>query len=449
MENPSLILTYDPRTGKELARYPAHSSEQISAILRETQQEFSLWRSLPLGERISVIQRLSGTLAKKKTALMQLMQSEMGKSPKEGEAEIDKCIACAEYYAREGERLLQKIPVNTEARKSFVSFEPLGPVLAIMPWNFPFWQAIRCAIPSVLAGNTVLLKHASNVTGCSLALEQIFFEASGRTSLFRSILVSGKAVLPLIARSEVAAVSLTGSTEVGRQVASAAGHALKKCVLELGGSDAYIVLADADLDTAAKICAQSRLINAGQSCIAAKRFVVEKSISQEFSERFVEAIQEPALAPLARSDLRAQLHAQVEKSVQQGGRLLCGGKIPVGEGYYYPATVLANVRPGNTAFDEELFGPVAALVEAKDQKEAIALANQSEFGLGAAVFTRDPEKAEHIAKQELQAGSCFANALVRSDPRLPFGGIKDSGFGRELSEFGLREFTNIKTVYLA
>jgi succinate-semialdehyde dehydrogenase/glutarate-semialdehyde dehydrogenase len=308
---------------------------------------------------------------------------------------------------------------------------------------------VRCAAPAITAGNAVVLKHASNVTGCALALEKIFRDATSRENLFRTVVVEGKDALGLIARKEISAVSLTGSTEVGRQVAAVAGHELKKCVLELGGSDAYVVLKDADLAKAAKICAQSRLINAGQSCIAAKRFIVEASVLEDFTRLFVVELEAMPLAPLARSDLREQLQAQVNKAVKGGARLLCGGKIPPGKGYFYPATALAGVLPGNTAFDEELFGPVAAIVEAKDEAEAITLANLTQFGLGAAVFTRNEAKAERIAQFELEAGSCFANSAVKSDPRLPFGGVKQSGFGRELASFGIREFTNVKTVYLA
>jgi succinate-semialdehyde dehydrogenase/glutarate-semialdehyde dehydrogenase len=295
----------------------------------------------------------------------------------------------------------------------------------------------------------VVLKHASNVTGCALALEKIFLDASGRENLFRTVVIPGKDALALLARKEISAVSLTGSTDVGRQVAAVAGHELKKCVLELGGSDAYVVLKDADLAKAAKTCAQSRLINAGQSCIAAKRFIVEAPVLEEFTKLFVTELQKITLAPLARSDLRDQLHAQVEKALKGGAKLLCGGKIPEGKGCFYPATALAGVKPGNAAFEEEFFGPVAAIIEAKDEAEAVKLANQSQFGLGAAVFTQNADTAERIARFELEAGSCFANSLVKSDPRLPFGGVKDSGFGRELASFGIREFTNVKTVYLA
>jgi len=396
-----------------------------------------------------MLRKLANLLERDKAEFAQLIKNEMGKPIAEGLAEIDKCISCANYYIEESAKALAPIEVTTEAKRSYISFEPIGTVLAIMPWNFPFWQAIRCAVPALSAGNAVLLKHASNVTGCALELERLFASATGRRDLFRTLILPGKEAVKLIARQEIAGVSLTGSTAVGREVAAAAGKAIKKCVLELGGSDAYIVLADADIEAAAKICAQSRLLNAGQSCIAAKRFIVEKCIAEKFTEIFIAELQKRAIGPMARRDLRDELQRQVERTLKQGAKLLCGGKVPSGNGFHYPATALGGVRPGMVAFDEELFGPVAAIIEAENEEEAIRFANQSQFGLGAAIFTKDVAKAERIARDELEAGSCFGNALVKSDPRLPFGGIKDSGFGRELAGFGIREFVNIKTVYIA
>lgn len=448
MEKQARITTYNPETGAKLADYPVHGGEALAALLRDNARAFRDWRKTLWDERALALRKLADQLRREKKELAQLMRDEMGKLPAEAEAEIEKCAATASYYAENGASFLAPLPVATEAKRSFVAFEPLGPVLAIMPWNFPFWQAVRCAAPAIAAGNSVVLKHASNVTGCALALERLFRESTGREHLFRTVLVPGKDALGLIARAEIAAVSLTGSTDVGRQVAAVAGHELKKCVLELGGSDAYVVLADADVAKAAKVCADSRLINAGQSCIAAKRFIVESAMLAAFTEAFVREMQARAIAPLARGDLRDQLQTQVDQAVKQGAKILCGGKTPGGAGFYYPATVLANVKPGNIAFDEELFGPVAAIVEAKDEAEALALANGTQFGLGAAVFTRDLAKAERICRNELEAGSCFGNALVRSDPRLPFGGVKQSGFGRELSAFGIREFVNVKTVWV-
>jgi succinate-semialdehyde dehydrogenase / glutarate-semialdehyde dehydrogenase len=448
MEKQSRIAIHDPANGELVAEYPLMNEQAVDFALACSQEAFRQWKHSPFSERRHLLESCAAILEREKESLALLMQREMGKSLAEGRAEIEKCAHCARYYAREGESHLQDIPVPTEARRSFVHFSPLGTVLIIMPWNFPFWQAMRCALPAIFAGNTVILKHAANVSGCALALERIFREASGGRELFQTILVAGITAEKIIGRREIAAVSFTGSTEIGRRVAVAAGAALKKCVLELGGSDAFVVLEDADIPTAARTAAQSRLINAGQSCIAAKRFLVVKKVIDSFREAFCGELCSLPLAPLARADLRDTLHDQVQRSLSAGAKLLCGGKIPPGPGNFYPATLLGDVRPGMAAFDEELFGPVAALVEAANAEEAIALANQNAFGLGATVFTGDPEQAEAIACRDLDAGSCFGNAMVRSDPRLPFGGIKDSGFGRELSLFGIREFTNLKTVYI-
>lgn len=448
MENPTKISTYNPEIGERLDSYPVHNAAQLDALFKASQAAFREWKKSGREERTAVLNKLAELLERDKADFAQLIKNEMGKPIAEGLAEVEKCAACARYYAEESGKALAPQDVSTEAKRSFVAFEPLGTVLAIMPWNFPFWQVVRCAAPAISAGNAVVLKHASNVTGCALELERLFASATGRQDLFRAVLVPGKDAGKLIARPEVAAVSLTGSTGVGREVAAAAGRALKKCVLELGGSDAYVVLADADVDSAAKICAQSRLINGGQSCISAKRFIVHKSVAPKFTEIFVTEMQKKQIGPMARKDLRDELQRQVDRSVKQGAKILCGGKVPSGNGFHYPPTVLTGVRPGMVAFDEELFGPVAAIVEAEDEADAIRLANQTVFGLGAAVFTKDLAKAERIARDELEAGSCFGNALVRSDPRLPFGGIKDSGYGRELASFGLREFTNVKTIYI-
>jgi succinate-semialdehyde dehydrogenase/glutarate-semialdehyde dehydrogenase len=340
-----------------------------------------------------------------------------------------------------------------------VAFEPLGPVLAVMPWNFPLWQVFRFAAPALMAGDVGLLKHASNVSGCALAIEEILHGAGVPRDAFRTLLVGSARVAALVRAPEVVAVTLTGSTPAGRAVAATAGACLKKSVLELGGSDPYVVLEDADLERTAETCATSRLLNGGQSCIAAKRFVVVESVLQGFQELLVERIRARRMGdpldegvdvgPQARGDLRDELHRQVEASIARGARVLLGGRVPEGPGAFYPPSVLAGVEPGMPAFDEELFGPVAAIVAARDEKDAIRLANHTVFGLGAAVFTRDLERGERIARHELQAGSCFVNAFVKSDPRLPFGGIRESGYGRELGAFGIREFVNVKTVYVA
>ena len=392
----------------------------------------------------------------RKFELAELMADEMGKVLRDGVAEVEKCASCCDYFAENAPQFLANRKIETDALDSYVAFDPLGVVLAVMPWNFPFWQVIRFAAPALMAGNVGVLKHASNVSGCALALEEIFLEAGFPKGVFSTILVPGSEVEKVIRHPIVKAVTLTGSTPAGRSVASVAGSELKKTVLELGGSDPYIVLDDADLKLAIETCVKSRLINAGQSCIAAKRFIVVRSLREKFENGYVEkfrAIQfgdprdeKSLIGPLARRDLRDDVHKQVEKSIQQGAKLLCGGIVPSGPGSYYPPTVLSGVKPGMVAFYEEIFGPVAAIIEAQDEADAIRLANHSSFGLGSAIFTKDKVKADRLAR-EIEAGSVFVNALVKSDSRLPFGGVKHSGYGRELSWFGIQEFVNVKTVY--
>jgi succinate-semialdehyde dehydrogenase/glutarate-semialdehyde dehydrogenase len=369
---------------------------------------------------------------------------------------VEKCAATFEYYAENGSRFVAPELVPTEPAKSFVTFQPLGTILAVMPWNFPFWQALRCAAPALMAGNAIVLKHASNVCGCALAIEEVLCDAGFPPGLFQTVLLGSARAEALIDHPAIKAVTLTGSVPAGRAIAARAGARLKKTVLELGGSDPYVVLEDCDLEGTVESCVKSRLINSGQSCVAAKRFIVVNSILQEFEERFTarmaqEKMGDPlddstTVGPLARRDLRDELHDQVNRSLAGGARLLLGGVIPDRKGWYYPPTVLADVRAGIAAFDEETFGPVAAIIGVKDEAEAIRAANDSPFGLGAAVFTKDLERGERIATTELEAGNCFVNGQVRSDPRLPFGGVKDSGYGRELGIFGIREFVNIKTV---
>ena len=389
----------------------------------------------------------------------ELMSVEMGKPAKDGRAEAEKCAWVCDYYAENAERFLEPEAVQTDASKSFVVFQPLGVVLAVMPWNFPFWQVFRFAAPNLMAGNVGVLKHASNVPGCALAIENIFQEAGFPENVFRSLLVGSKQVDAIIENPIVRAVTLTGSTPAGRAVARKAGEMLKKTVLELGGSDPYVVLDDADVQAAVNTCVSSRLINSGQSCIAAKRFIVTEKNRGEFERLFVERMRaavmgdplqvETEVGPQARHDLRDELHQQVVDSVKKGARLLLGGEIPDGAGAFYPPTVLSDVKKGMPAYDYELFGPVAAIIPVADEAEAIRVANDSVFGLGAAVFTQDVSRGERIAAEEIEAGSCFVNTFVRSDPRLPFGGIKESGYGRELAVYGIKEFVNIKTVYVA
>jgi succinate-semialdehyde dehydrogenase/glutarate-semialdehyde dehydrogenase len=386
------------------------------------------------------------------------MALEMGKPIAAGRAEIEKCVLACEYYAEHAEKMLQPEIIKTDARKSFVTFNPLGVILAIMPWNYPFWQVFRHAAPGLMAGNGVILKHASNVPGCAAAIEDIFKKAGFPEYLFQNFLISSQRVEDLIEHPTITAVTLTGSTTAGRAVAEKAGKMLKKTLLELGGSDPYLILEDADLDKTVEACVTSRLLNSGQSCIAAKRFVVVEAVRRQFEQMLVDQMQAKRMGdpldeaveigPQARFDLRDDLHQQVIKSITKGAVCLLGGEIPEDPGAFYPATVLGNVGKGMPAYEEEIFGPVAAVIPVKNEKEAVQVANDSSFGLGAAVFTRDTERGEHIAANHLEAGNCFVNAFVKSDPRLPFGGIKESGYGRELSHYGLKEFVNIKTVYI-
>jgi succinate-semialdehyde dehydrogenase/glutarate-semialdehyde dehydrogenase len=373
---------------------------------------------------------------------------------------VEKCAWVCEYYAEQAEAQLAPVPVDTPdtEAKTYWTHEPLGVVLAVMPWNFPFWQVFRFAAPNLMAGNAGLLKHASNVPGCALAIEDVFRDAGFPDGLFRTLLIDHELSERLLEQPLLRAVTLTGSVRAGKAVAAKAGSLVKKTVLELGGSDAYVILEDADLERAVETCVTSRLINSGQSCIAAKRFVVVEAVREHFEERMVGRMRaarmgEPSdpmtdVGPQARADLRDELHRQVRDSVDAGARCLLGGTVPEGPGAFYPPTVLTDVRPGMPAYDEELFGPVAAIIAADDEADAIRIANDSVFGLGAAVFTEDRERGERIAREELQAGACFVNAFVRSDPRLPFGGIKESGYGRELAPLGIREFVNAKTVWV-
>ncbi|HWP36639.1 MAG TPA: NAD-dependent succinate-semialdehyde dehydrogenase [Gemmatimonadales bacterium] len=452
------ITSVNPATDRVVARYREASPSQVARALETAAAAFEDWRRTDIGQRAHLMRRVGTLLRERANAYAELMATEMGKPLAQGKAEVEKCAWACDYYAENAGRFLAPEVVATDATKSFVAFEPLGVVLAIMPWNFPFWQVFRFAAPALMAGNGGVLKHASNVSGCALAIEEVFRDAGFPLGLFRTLIVGSARVRAIIEHAAVKAVTLTGSTAAGKAVAARAGAVVKKTVLELGGSDPYVVLEDADLDLAVETCVASRLINGGQSCIAAKRFIVVRPIAAEFTERFVEAMRGKRmdhplapgvdLGPLARRDLRDQLHRQVTRSVSKGARLLLGGRPPRGEGAYYPPTVLARVSQGMPAYDEELFGPVAALIEARDERDAIRIANDSPFGLGAAVFTRDIARGERIATEQLAAGSCFVNAFVRSDPRLPFGGIKESGYGRELSSFGIREFVNVKTVWV-
>jgi succinate-semialdehyde dehydrogenase / glutarate-semialdehyde dehydrogenase len=453
------IDSVNPANGEALASYEAMTDERAARIVDACHRSHLGWAALAFEERSRRLHEAARVLRADAEGLAVLMAKEMGKPVSAGRAEVEKCAWVCAYYADHAARFLADEPVETDASSSYVHYAPLGVVLAVMPWNFPLWQVFRFAAPALMAGNGALLKHASNVTGCALAIEEVFEKAGCPDDLFRALLIGSGSVARVIEHPKIAAVTLTGSTPAGRAVASKAGECLKKTVLELGGSDPYVVLEDADLDSAVETCVASRLTNTGQSCIAAKRFIVMEPLRAAFEEAFVARMRKPKmgdplaeatdLGPLARRDLRDELHGQVRASVAKGARCLLGGELPPGEGAFYPPTVLTDVRPGMPAYDEELFGPVAAIIAAADEDEAIRIANDTPFGLGAAVFTRDVARGEAIAARRLQAGSCFVNALVKSDPRLPFGGIKESGYGRELGPWGIREFVNVKTVYVA
>ena len=451
------IQSINPATGEVLENFDEMTVGEVDQILEAAYTVFQEWRDRPFAERAKKMREAARLLRAGKEKHARTMALEMGKPIVQGEAEAEKCAWACDYYAEHAEVFLAEQPRETDAYRSYIRFDPLGPVLAIMPWNFPFWQVFRFAAPALMAGNAGILKHASNVPRCALQIEEVFREAGFPENLFRAVLVGPERVRSIIANPRIRAVTLTGSDIAGSKVAEQAGHELKKTVLELGGSDPFIVLEDADVQKAAKTAADARLVNAGQSCIAAKRFIVVEKIADMFLEIFVSEMQSRKMGdpldrhtqvgPQARYDLRASLHRQVEESVKRGAKLLLGGRIPEGPGAFYPPTVLDAVNKGMPAFDEETFGPVAAVTRARDEAHAIRLANDSPFGLGASLWTRDRARAERVVGQ-IEAGCVFVNELVKSDPRLPFGGVKRSGYGRELSEYGIREFMNIKSVWI-
>ncbi len=448
----------NPATGETVATYDEMTPGDAAAAVDAAHRAFLQWRHTGFAERAVLMHKAADGLRAREDDLARLMAEEMGKPVKQGRAEVAKCAAVCDYYAENAPGFLADEAIETEASRSYVAFRPLGVVLAVMPWNFPLWQVFRFAAPALMAGNAGLLKHASNVPGSALAIEEIFREAGFPEDIFRTLLVGSAQVEAIIINPLVKAVTLTGSTPAGRAVAAAAGRMLKKTVLELGGSDPYIILEDADLEQAAEACAVSRLINAGQSCIAAKRFIVVEAVREKFERLLTDRmaartmgdplVEGTDMGPQAREDLRDELHLQVRRSIELGATAVLGGEIPDRPGAWYPATLLSGVKKGMPAYEEELFGPVAAVIGVADEAEAIRVANDSIFGLGAAVFTGDSVRGDRIAVEELDAGCCFVNEFVRSDSRLPFGGIKGSGYGRELSSFGIREFVNIKTVYV-
>jgi succinate-semialdehyde dehydrogenase/glutarate-semialdehyde dehydrogenase len=451
------MRSLNPATAEVIRDYPELAPAELERVLDGVRAVFDGWRTRPVAERAALLGQAAGVLRAGRAEYASLMTEEVGKPVAAAEAEIDKCAWVCDYYAEHAARFLSPEPVATEAKRSFVRFDPLGAVFAIMPWNFPFWQVFRFAAPALAGGNVGLLKHAANVPGCALAIERVFREAGFPDGVFRSLLIGSELASRVIAHRSVAAVTLTGSDRAGRAVAMAAGEHLKKVVLELGGSDPFIVLADADVERAAQTAVESRVVNSGQSCIAAKRFIVEEPIADAFEGAFTRQLQalrvgDPRdratqVGPLVRQDLVDTLHAQVTESVAQGARLLAGGQRLPGPGFYYAPTALAGVAPGMPVFDDETFGPVAAISRAANADEAISLANRSKYGLGASLWTMDLARAEALAAR-LEAGLVFVNSLVKSDPRLPFGGVKESGHGRELGSYGLREFLNIKTVWM-
>jgi succinate-semialdehyde dehydrogenase/glutarate-semialdehyde dehydrogenase len=455
---PNKIQTVNPATGQPDRSYDEASLDDALAAAKGAHEAFLQWRRTSFADRSAVIRKAGEILRARKDEFARLMTDEMGKTLDDGRAEIEKCAANCDWFAERAHEYLTDIPTDIGGPEAFVTFNPLGVVLAIMPWNFPFWQVFRFAAPALMAGNGALLKHASNVPGSALAIEEVFHAAGVPRDLFRTLLLPSRHVEALIKDQNIAAVTLTGSVAAGKSVATAAGSVLKKCVLELGGSDAYVVLEDADVRAAAKVAATARMVNGGQSCIAGKRFIVVRPILESFEQAMVEVMQgysmgDPAkegtkLGPMQSVKARDEIHRQVTESVAKGARLLLGGEVPDRAGAWYPATVLADVKAGQPAHDEEVFGPVAAIIAAEDEADAIRIANDSEYGLGSGVITADLNRGRRVAVHELEAGLSFVNENVRSDPRMPFGGVKHSGYGRECSAFGIREFTNIKSVHV-
>jgi succinate-semialdehyde dehydrogenase/glutarate-semialdehyde dehydrogenase len=452
-----MFKAVNPATGELIREFPEHDEDEVHRRLERAQSAFNSWRRFDFAERAGHLTAVADLLRERSADFARLMTEEMGKTLAAAGSEVDKCAWVCDFYAENAARFLAPEPVATDASKSFIRYEPLGPVLAIMPWNFPFWQFFRFAAPALMAGNVALLKHAANVPGSALAIEAVFREAGVPEGVVTTLLVSSARTKYLIREPAVRAVTLTGSDRAGMEVASEAGRCLKKTVMELGGSDPFIVLADVDPAEAARQAARARTINNGQSCIAAKRFIVEEEIAERFEDDFVRVMEglkvgDPMdagtdVGPMAREDLLESLDDQVKRTIKAGGTLRTGGKRLEGKGWFYAPTVLTGVKPGMAAFDEETFGPVAAVIRARDAAEAIELANRSPFGLGASLWTGDAARGEDLAA-EIDAGSVFINGAVKSDPRLPFGGIKSSGYGRELSEVGIREFVNIKTVWI-
>ena len=456
-ERAASIETRNPATGETIRSYAAHPPERIDALLTSAVEAAARWRTTPFAERAERMRAAGATLRARKSALAALATREMGKPIAEAEAEVEKCATACDWFAANGESLLRDEDMPSSATRSYAAYRPLGVLLAIMPWNFPYWQAFRAAVPAMTAGNVVVLKHAANVTGCALAIEEVFTASGFPAGTFATLLLGSKAMEPVVLDDRIAAVTLTGSEAAGSSVGALAGRGIKKTVMELGGSDFFIVLADADLEKAAEIGVKSRFQNTGQSCIAAKRFIIEDAVYDRYVAAFVEKaralkVGDPTgrdvkIGPMARHDLRDELARQVDDTVAAGAELLLGGKALDGPGAFYAPTVVGGVRNGMRMADEETFGPAAAMFRVRDADEAVAIANSSRYGLGGNLWTNDVARAESLAAR-LDTGNVFVNGMTASDPRLPFGGVKKSGLGRELSVFGIREFVNVQTVWI-
>ena len=451
------LLSINPTNLEKIKSYSEHSDIEIKEILTLANSSQKLWSSTELEFRLECLRQIIAILRDNKKEYALLISQEMGKPFSQAKGEIEKCVWLCKYYIQNSETFLLDKKIEINGQNSFVTKQPIGLVLGVMPWNFPFWQVFRFSVPAIISGNGVILKHASNVQGCANAIESCFYEAGFPKDLFRNLAVIGKNVSKVIEDPMIKAVTITGSTPAGKAVAEAAGRVLKKTVLELGGSDPYLILDDADIDSALEASILGRILNTGQRCIAAKRIIVTEKIHNKFLDKLEEKLNEKIMGdplddvdigPMVSITARNELHNQVTRSIRDGAKLHLGGYIPEINGAFYPVTLLSKVNPGMVAFDEELFGPVFAIIKAKNDEDAIELGNKTPFGLGAAVFTRDIKKGEEIAKTKLHAGVCFVNDFVKSDPRLPFGGIKDSGYGRELSDYGMMEFINLKTVVI-
>jgi len=457
MKTDGYMQSVNPATEELLKSCKTHSAEEVEARLAAAAEAYSSWSRKPVSARSTRMRRMAELLRGNKQELATVITSEMGKPIVQSEAEIEKCAYNCNYYADHAERLLRDEPRASGASESYIHYAPLGVILAVMPWNFPFWQVFRFAAPALIAGNTALLKHASNVPQCALRIEELFREAGFPQGVFLSLLIRNSEVSKVIEHPAIAAVTLTGSEGAGRQVATCSGRMIKKTVMELGGSDPFIVLEDADLDQAVQTGVRARFQNTGQSCIAAKRFIIVERVFEQFERRFVDAVRRlktgdpmdrsTEIGPLARREFVDELERQIGESTSSGAVVLTGGSRRRGKGYYFEPTVLGNVRPDMPAGQEEVFGPVAAMMRARDKEDALRLANQTQYGLGASLWTSDIEAAKELAHR-IEAGQVFINGMVASDPRLPFGGVKSSGYGRELSEFGIREFVNVQTVWI-